>query len=109
MLTNLHVSDLPESEKHNFGIVSVCEHDNSKTIKDTGMKFGMWSLNIICRFLSNVGQNPSTGSLSVRGHVNTITQKLEYLDGLNLVHSFIVMNVGPYQSLDQIRRRVDDL
>ncbi|GBM67471.1 hypothetical protein AVEN_18360-1 [Araneus ventricosus] len=39
ILTNLHVSDLPESEKHNFGIMSVCEHDNSKTIRATGMKF----------------------------------------------------------------------
>ncbi|GBN03994.1 hypothetical protein AVEN_177855-1 [Araneus ventricosus] len=39
--TNLHVLDLPESEKHNFGIMSVCEHDNSKTIRATGMKFGM--------------------------------------------------------------------
>ncbi|GBM11380.1 hypothetical protein AVEN_59048-1, partial [Araneus ventricosus] len=49
ILTNLHVLDLPESEKHNFGIMSVCvcvcmcvcvcvcvcvcEHDNSKTIR----------------------------------------------------------------------------
>ncbi|GBN21081.1 hypothetical protein AVEN_171713-1 [Araneus ventricosus] len=69
ILTNLHVLDLPESEKHNFGIMSVClrvcKHDYSKTIRATGMKFGMWSLNIICRFLSNCGQNPSTGSLSV--------------------------------------------
>ncbi|GBN86886.1 hypothetical protein AVEN_130170-1 [Araneus ventricosus] len=40
ILTNLHVLDLPESEKHNFGIMFVCEHDNSKTIRDTGMKFG---------------------------------------------------------------------
>ncbi|GBN02473.1 hypothetical protein AVEN_20775-1 [Araneus ventricosus] len=39
MLTNLHVLDLPESEKHNLGIMSVCEHDNSKTIRATGMKF----------------------------------------------------------------------
>ncbi|GBM90771.1 hypothetical protein AVEN_188993-1 [Araneus ventricosus] len=39
ILTNLHVLDLPESEKHNFGIMSVCEHDNSKTIRPTGMKF----------------------------------------------------------------------
>ncbi|GBO16300.1 hypothetical protein AVEN_248743-1 [Araneus ventricosus] len=39
-------------------------------------------LNIICRFLSNFGQNPSREiCLSVRGHVNTITQKPEYLDG----------------------------
>ncbi|GBM14063.1 hypothetical protein AVEN_209953-1 [Araneus ventricosus] len=41
MLTNLHVLDLPESEKHNFRIMSVCEHDNSKTIRATGMKFGL--------------------------------------------------------------------
>ncbi|GBN85499.1 hypothetical protein AVEN_129141-1 [Araneus ventricosus] len=41
ILTNLHVLDIPESEKHNFGIMSVCEHDNSKTIRATGMKFGM--------------------------------------------------------------------
>ncbi|GBN32634.1 hypothetical protein AVEN_130729-1 [Araneus ventricosus] len=40
MLTNLHVLDLPESEKHNLGIMSVREHDNSKTIRATGMKFG---------------------------------------------------------------------
>ncbi|GBM35167.1 hypothetical protein AVEN_140764-1 [Araneus ventricosus] len=39
ILTNLHVLDLPESEKHNFGIIPVCEHDNSKTIRDMGMKF----------------------------------------------------------------------
>ncbi|GBM53051.1 hypothetical protein AVEN_58774-1 [Araneus ventricosus] len=65
ILTNPHILDLPESEKHNFGIVSVCEHNNSKTIRAMGMKFGMWSLNIICRFLSNFGQNPSTGSLPV--------------------------------------------
>ncbi|GBM77009.1 hypothetical protein AVEN_15482-1 [Araneus ventricosus] len=39
ILTNLHVLDLPESEKHNFGFMSVCEHDNSKTIRDKGMKF----------------------------------------------------------------------
>ncbi|GBN75857.1 hypothetical protein AVEN_101840-1 [Araneus ventricosus] len=44
MLTNLHVLDLPESEKHNFGIVSVCEHDNSKTIRDTGVKFALMDL-----------------------------------------------------------------
>ncbi|GBM94838.1 hypothetical protein AVEN_85741-1 [Araneus ventricosus] len=31
ILTNLHVLDLPESEKHNFGIMSVCEHDSTKT------------------------------------------------------------------------------
>ncbi|GBM27223.1 hypothetical protein AVEN_204797-1 [Araneus ventricosus] len=77
MLTNLHVLDLPESEKHNFGIMSVCEHDNSKTMRATGMKFGMRSLHIICRFLSNFEQNPSTGSLYVRDHANTITQRLE--------------------------------
>ncbi|GBO33214.1 hypothetical protein AVEN_247897-1 [Araneus ventricosus] len=65
ILTNLRVLDLPESEKHNFGIMSVCEYDNWKTIRATGMKFGMCSLNIICRFLPNFGQNPSTGSLSV--------------------------------------------
>ncbi|GBN79501.1 hypothetical protein AVEN_50307-1 [Araneus ventricosus] len=41
ILTNLHVLDLPESEKHNFGIMSVSEHDNSKTIRATGMKYGM--------------------------------------------------------------------
>ncbi|GBN92746.1 hypothetical protein AVEN_232214-1 [Araneus ventricosus] len=41
ILTNLHVLDLPESEKHNLGIMSVCEQDNSKTIRATGMKFGM--------------------------------------------------------------------
>ncbi|GBM68639.1 hypothetical protein AVEN_176798-1 [Araneus ventricosus] len=35
MLTNLHVLHLPESEKHNLGIMSVCEHDNSKTISAT--------------------------------------------------------------------------
>ncbi|GBN72862.1 hypothetical protein AVEN_136189-1 [Araneus ventricosus] len=41
MLTNLHVLDLPESEKDNFGIMSdyVSGHDNSKTIRATGMKF----------------------------------------------------------------------
>ncbi|GBN89012.1 hypothetical protein AVEN_29978-1 [Araneus ventricosus] len=33
ILTNLHVLDLPKSEKRNFGIMSVCEHDNSKTIR----------------------------------------------------------------------------
>ncbi|GBM28728.1 hypothetical protein AVEN_54508-1 [Araneus ventricosus] len=39
MLTNLHVLDLPESEKHNLGIMSaVCEHDNSKTMRATAMK-----------------------------------------------------------------------
>ncbi|GBL96786.1 hypothetical protein AVEN_118926-1 [Araneus ventricosus] len=43
ILTNLHVLDLPESEKHNFGIMFVCEHDNSKTIRATGMELGMWS------------------------------------------------------------------
>ncbi|GBN45993.1 hypothetical protein AVEN_49870-1 [Araneus ventricosus] len=32
---------LPQSEKYNFGIMSVCEHDNSKTIKARGMEFGM--------------------------------------------------------------------
>ncbi|GBM02317.1 hypothetical protein AVEN_13774-1, partial [Araneus ventricosus] len=41
--TNLHVLDLPESEEHKFGILSVCvsdyEHDNSKTVRATGMKF----------------------------------------------------------------------
>ncbi|GBL63546.1 hypothetical protein AVEN_185267-1 [Araneus ventricosus] len=47
ILTNLHVVDLSESDKHNFGFisvcvcVSVCEHDNSKTIRARGMKFGM--------------------------------------------------------------------
>ncbi|GBM66404.1 hypothetical protein AVEN_13001-1 [Araneus ventricosus] len=41
ILTNLHVLDFPESKKHNFGIMSVCEHDYSKTIRATGMKFGM--------------------------------------------------------------------
>ncbi|GBO09148.1 hypothetical protein AVEN_241107-1 [Araneus ventricosus] len=50
ILTNLHVLDLPESEKHNFGImsvcVSVCEHDNSKTIRATGMKFDESKFNI---------------------------------------------------------------
>ncbi|GBN51051.1 hypothetical protein AVEN_153791-1 [Araneus ventricosus] len=65
ILTNLHALDLPESEKRNFEIMSVCEHDNSKNIRAKGMKFGMWSLHIICRFLSNFGQNPSKGSLSV--------------------------------------------
>ncbi|GBN74117.1 hypothetical protein AVEN_117128-1 [Araneus ventricosus] len=45
--------------------MSVCEHDNSKTVRATVMKFGVWSLNIICRFLTNFGQNPSTGSLPV--------------------------------------------
>ncbi|GBN41798.1 hypothetical protein AVEN_192459-1 [Araneus ventricosus] len=40
MLTNLHVLDLPDSEKHNLGIMSVCEHDNSNTMRATGMKFG---------------------------------------------------------------------
>ncbi|GBM38990.1 hypothetical protein AVEN_70176-1 [Araneus ventricosus] len=39
MLTNLHVLDLPESKKHNFGIMSVCEHDNSKTIRAMRMEF----------------------------------------------------------------------
>ncbi|GBM52298.1 hypothetical protein AVEN_51729-1 [Araneus ventricosus] len=47
IFTDLHVLDLSVSEKHNFGImsvclsvcVSVCEHDNSKTIRATGMKF----------------------------------------------------------------------
>ncbi|GBN66697.1 hypothetical protein AVEN_225118-1 [Araneus ventricosus] len=39
ILTNFHVLHLPESEKHNFGIMSVCEHDNSKTIRATRMKF----------------------------------------------------------------------
>ncbi|GBO08384.1 hypothetical protein AVEN_122769-1 [Araneus ventricosus] len=47
MLTNLQALDLPESEKHNFEIMSVCEHDNSKTMRATGLKFGLWSLNII--------------------------------------------------------------
>ncbi|GBM62781.1 hypothetical protein AVEN_41508-1 [Araneus ventricosus] len=37
----------PESEKHNFGIVSVCEYDNSKTILATMMKFCVWPLHII--------------------------------------------------------------
>ncbi|GBM50106.1 hypothetical protein AVEN_223312-1 [Araneus ventricosus] len=41
MLTNLRVLDLPESEKHNLGIMSVCEHNNSKTIRATGMKFAV--------------------------------------------------------------------
>ncbi|GBM34845.1 hypothetical protein AVEN_208047-1 [Araneus ventricosus] len=41
MLSNLHVSDLPESEEHDFGIMSVWEHDNSKTIRVTGVKFGV--------------------------------------------------------------------
>ncbi|GBO46555.1 Cytochrome P450 4C1, partial [Araneus ventricosus] len=40
ILTNLHVLDLPESEKQNFGIMAVCEHDNSKTIRATRMKVG---------------------------------------------------------------------
>ncbi|GBO40028.1 hypothetical protein AVEN_29789-1 [Araneus ventricosus] len=40
ILTNLLVLDLPESEKHNFGIMSVCEHDYSKTMRATGMTFG---------------------------------------------------------------------
>ncbi|GBM69582.1 hypothetical protein AVEN_261648-1 [Araneus ventricosus] len=39
ILMNLHVLDLPESDKHNFGIMSVClsvcEHDKSKTIRAT--------------------------------------------------------------------------
>ncbi|GBN34790.1 Protein arginine N-methyltransferase 3 [Araneus ventricosus] len=39
--TNLHNLDFPESEKHNFGIMSVCEHDNSKTNRATGMIFGI--------------------------------------------------------------------
>ncbi|GBO28077.1 hypothetical protein AVEN_267248-1 [Araneus ventricosus] len=39
MLTNLYVLDLPEFEKHNFGIMSVCEHDNSKTVRPRGTKF----------------------------------------------------------------------
>ncbi|CAL1266637.1 unnamed protein product [Larinioides sclopetarius] len=65
ILTNLHVLDLPESEKHNFGIMSVCEHDNSKTIIATKLKFGMWFLYMICKILSNFEQNPPTGSMSV--------------------------------------------
>ncbi|GBM78976.1 Nuclear valosin-containing protein-like [Araneus ventricosus] len=40
MFTNLHVLDFPESEKYDFGIMSVCEHDNSKTVRPRGMKFG---------------------------------------------------------------------
>ncbi|GBN50463.1 Inverted formin-2 [Araneus ventricosus] len=41
MLTNLHVLDLPEYEKHNLGILSVCEHENSKTMRAKGMKFAL--------------------------------------------------------------------
>ncbi|GBN83296.1 hypothetical protein AVEN_233615-1 [Araneus ventricosus] len=45
ILTHLHVLDLPETEKHSFRIMSVylsvSEHDNSKTVRATGMKFGM--------------------------------------------------------------------
>ncbi|GBM80672.1 hypothetical protein AVEN_264185-1 [Araneus ventricosus] len=33
ILTNLHVSDLPESENHNFGIISVCVSVNTITRK----------------------------------------------------------------------------
>ncbi|GBO22353.1 hypothetical protein AVEN_23115-1 [Araneus ventricosus] len=33
ILTNLHVLDLPESEKHNFGIMSVCVSVNTITRK----------------------------------------------------------------------------
>ncbi|GBN93734.1 hypothetical protein AVEN_145382-1 [Araneus ventricosus] len=43
----LHVLDLPESEKHNFGIMSVCEHDNSKTVRATGM-------DLVCDYTSFV-------------------------------------------------------
>ena len=43
IFTILHVLDLPELKKHNFGIMSVCEHDNSKTITAMRLKFGMWS------------------------------------------------------------------
>ncbi|GBL90133.1 hypothetical protein AVEN_135477-1 [Araneus ventricosus] len=40
-----------------------------------------YTISIPIRFLSNFGQNPSTGSLYVRGHANAITQKLEKPDG----------------------------
>ncbi|GBN40875.1 hypothetical protein AVEN_70913-1 [Araneus ventricosus] len=46
ILTNFHVLDLPESEKHNFGIMPVCEQDNSKTIRATGMKFELYNLGV---------------------------------------------------------------
>ncbi|GBM55852.1 hypothetical protein AVEN_99384-1 [Araneus ventricosus] len=57
ILTVLNVLDLPESEKHNFGImsvclsvcVSVCEHDNSKTIRATGMKFAVYEWKLVSR------------------------------------------------------------
>ncbi|GBO01166.1 hypothetical protein AVEN_93165-1 [Araneus ventricosus] len=35
----LLILDLSESEKHNFGIMSVCEQDNSKTVRARAMKF----------------------------------------------------------------------
>ncbi|GBN52173.1 hypothetical protein AVEN_214007-1, partial [Araneus ventricosus] len=38
ILTNLHVLDLPKNTILEL-CVSVCEHDNSKTIRATGMKF----------------------------------------------------------------------
>ncbi|GBO02956.1 hypothetical protein AVEN_69724-1 [Araneus ventricosus] len=43
ILTNPHVLDLPESKKKTILelSVSVCEHDNSKTVIDGEMKFGM--------------------------------------------------------------------
>ncbi|GBM31641.1 hypothetical protein AVEN_50427-1 [Araneus ventricosus] len=42
ILTNLHVLDLPESKNTILELgLSVSELDNSKTIRATGMKFGM--------------------------------------------------------------------
>jgi len=60
ILTNLHVLDLPESEKHNFGTMSVCWY-----AVVAHKPFGMWSLYIILKILSNFEQNPHTGSMSV--------------------------------------------
>ncbi|CAL1288634.1 unnamed protein product, partial [Larinioides sclopetarius] len=57
ILTNLHVLDLPESEKHNFGIMSVClsvcEHDNSKSIIATRLKLGCCFLLLLARNISD--------------------------------------------------------
>ncbi|GBO14097.1 hypothetical protein AVEN_251313-1 [Araneus ventricosus] len=60
MLTNLHVLDLPESEKHDFGIMSVCEHDNSKTIRATRMEFGNPSIDQYLSFQKDSFSNSPT-------------------------------------------------
>ncbi|GBM04087.1 hypothetical protein AVEN_247956-1 [Araneus ventricosus] len=70
ILTDLHVLDLTEIEKHNFGIMSVCEHDYSKTIRATGFTFG-WVKDQV-----GVHGNETENNLAKQG---TIEGEIHYL------------------------------